>query len=274
MSRKYYDDSEIKRCLDMEADKVSMSDDMFFKIRNEILSKEEKGENNMKFKILNPKTLIIAATIFVLTTVTCVASINKSEWFGSSSIFETKVFPNEDTVNKRVGFKPKYVEEFSNGFKFKSFNNSNKEKRDEQGKAIVKVKNADFYYYEEDENEEHEKNKILSLSAGKIDEQYLDKYTTENVKKSLYKGIEIEYMSTVYKSVPESYRPTQEEQELCDKGLLQIGYGSDEVEVSENNIQDVRWYEDGISYILMNFNYDNLKDEDMINMAKEIIDQD
>ena len=64
---------------------------------------------------------------------------------------------------------------------------------------------------------------------------------------------------------------SKEEEELCNRGLLQIGYGTDKI--TEDNTQYVSWYEDGMLYSLMNFNYDDLSKDDMINMAKEIINQ-
>ena len=54
---------------------------------------------------------------------------------------------------------------------------------------------------------------------------------------------------------------------------MQIGYGAESDEIEESNTQHVSWYEDGILYSIMNFNYDDLSKDDMINMAKEIIDQ-
>ncbi|SQB12361.1 Uncharacterised protein [Clostridium beijerinckii] len=62
-----------------------------------------------------------------------------------------------------------------------------------------------------------------------------------------------------------------EEKDLQDKGLLEIGYGSekDEIKVSQN--QSVMWYEDGLSYCIINMDYTELSKDDMINMAKEVI---
>ncbi|NRY59328.1 hypothetical protein [Clostridium beijerinckii] len=40
------------------------------------------------------------------------------------------------------------------------------------------------------------------------------------------------------------------------KGILQIGYGSEETKVSQN--QSVTWYEDGISYCIFNRDYTEL----------------
>ena len=261
-------DRDIKEYLKNEADMVSAPEDMFFKVRNEILRKEEKRNFNMKYRFLRPKTALIAGIICVITTVTCVAATNLSGWYGSSSkLTEIKTFPTETIVQEKVGFIPKFVESFENGFEFKTFNYSNNEIKNEKGDTINKFKSADFDY----KRENSENNQYLIMSADKIDQQYLDENVLNNSVKEQYKGITIEYTSNQYKAVPEGYEPLEEEKELQDKGLLQIGYGSDEITVSENKA--VIWYEDGISYCIVNSNYTDLTQEDMINMAKEVIDQ-
>jgi hypothetical protein len=260
-------DKKIKECLIDKSDNASVPENMFFKIRNEILEeKDNKGVFTMKHKLLRPKTVIIAGMLIIATSVTCVAATNLSGIFGSSShLTEIKTFPSKDKVKENVGFTPKYVEAFKNGFKFNTFNYSNEERRDEKGAAVEKYKTADFDYIKEGSK----KGQSLSMSAEKIDQKYFDEETAKNVTSVEYNGIKIEYTSSKYKSVPEGYNPTEEEKELENKGLLQIGYGSDEIEVSQN--QSVMWYEDGISYIILNMDYTELSKEDMINMAKEVI---
>lgn len=110
---------------------------MFFKIKNEILKeKDNKGVFTMKHKLLKPKTFIIAGMVIIATTVTCVAATNLSGIFSSSShLTEIKTFPSKDKVKESVGFTPKYVESFNNGFKFDTFNYVNNEVRNEKGDA-------------------------------------------------------------------------------------------------------------------------------------------
>ncbi|WP_294156316.1 hypothetical protein [uncultured Clostridium sp.] len=269
--RKSYDekiDRDIKQCLNNETEGISAPEDLLFKVRSEILRKEEKRNFNMKYKFLRPKTALIAGVICVFTTVTCVAATNLSGWYKSSSkLTETKTFPTETIVNEKVGFTPKYVESFSNGFKFETFNYSNNEIKNEKGDDADKFKGADFYYTRENS----EKNQYLNMSAEKIDQKYLGENTLNNGVIEEYKGITIEYSSSQYKSVPSDYQPSEEEKELQEKGILQIGYGSDEITVDE--AQAVIWYEDGVSYCISNSNYTDLTQEDMINMAKEVINQ-
>lgn len=260
-------DQKIKEYLIDKSDNASVPENMFFKIRNEILKeKDNKGVFTVKHKLLKPKALIIAGMLLVATTVTCVSATNHFITFGSSShLTETESFPSKNKVKESVGFIPKYVESFNNGFKFNTFNYSNNEVRDDKGAAVEKYKGADFEYKKEDAK----KNQSLTMSAEKIDQKYFNENTSKNTVSVEYNGIKLEYTSNQYKAVPEGYKPTDEEKELVDKGLLQIGYGSEEIKVSQN--QAVMWYEDGISYCILNMDYTELSQEDMINMAKEVI---
>jgi hypothetical protein len=262
-------DKKIKECLIDKSENASVPENMFFKIRNEILEeKDNKGVFTMKHKLLKPKTIIIAGMLIIATSVSCVAATNLSGIFGSTSkLTEIKTFPSKDKVKENVGFTPKYVEAFKNGFKFDTFNYSNEEIRDDKGAAVEKYKTADFEY----KKEGSKKGQSLSMSAEKIDQKYFDENTSKNTVTVEYNGIKLEYTSSQYKSVPEGYNPTEEEKELQDKGLLQIGYGSesDEIKVSQN--QSVMWYEDGITYCIFNMDYTELSKDDMINMAKEVI---
>ena len=271
--KKSYDeniDREIKQYLKNETDGISVPEDMFYKVKNEILRNEEKRNFNMKYKFLRPKTALIEGVICVLTTVSCVATTNLSSWYGSSSPRnDIKTFPSEDLVQKKVGFVPKYVKSFSNGFEFDIFNYSDEEKINEEGKTIVKFKGADFYY----KKDGAEKNQSLSMHAKKIDDKYLEENISNNAVTEDYNGIKIEYTSSVYKAVPDGYEPSEEEKEQQKKGLLQIGYGDKDEKIIEYNTQNVSWYQDGISYDILNFDYNDLTQKDMINMAKEVIDQ-
>ena len=71
--------------------------------------------------------------------------------------------------------------------------------------------------------------------------------------------------------MPVDYEKTEEDLKLESEGKLQIGYGADEI--SEDTMQSVSWYEDGISYSILNSNYNDVSKEDMIKMAKDIINK-
>ncbi|OPJ64389.1 hypothetical protein [Clostridium oryzae] len=263
-------DEKIKECLIYKSDNASVPENMFFKIKNEILKeKDNEGVFTKKHVLLKSRTAIIAGILVVALSVTCVAATNFSSIFGSSSILtEVKTFPSKDKVKETVGFIPKYVESFKNGFEFNTFNYTNKEIQDEKGTTIRKYKSADFYY----KKDGSKKDQSLSMSIQKTDEKSFNEGISKNAISLEYNGVKIMYNSKQYKSVPNGYKPTDEEKHLQNEGLLQIGYGSEDEKVEVSQVQDIMWYEDGLSYYIINMNYNGLSKDDMINMAKEVID--
>ncbi|MBN1040133.1 hypothetical protein DVW12_15680 [Clostridium botulinum] len=264
-------DKKITECLNKKSDEISAPENMFFKIRAGILN--EKNENrgvlfNMKIRFLKAKTMIVAGLLCIATTVTCVAATGGLHWNSSTSrMNEINKFPTEDVVKKTVGYCPKYVDEFSNGFKFKSFNFSDSSLENDNGNSVLKTKDADFNY----KRDGARKDQILSLEATPISEEYFNK-GLENEKDFIeYSGLKIYYNNFKYKAVPVDYVESEEESKLIQEGTLQIGFGADEI--SEFNTQSVIWYEDGIQYLIMNMAYDDVDKDQMIEMAKTVINK-
>lgn len=264
-------DRKIEQLLKNETDNISIPEDSFYRIKAGVLREKERGVFNMKFISLKPKKVIVAGLmcILVIGTVGVGASTGQLFWSGGSdSRIEITEFPKENIVEKRVGFSPKYVDSFSNGFKFESFNSSTKELENDNKDTITKTKSADFSYTRDGSA----KNQMLNFSAEKIEEQYADshKFSDDPVE---YKGLKVYYYPHKYKAVPNGYKVTEEEQKMIDDGSLQVGYGDPSSEIEEYNVQSVSWYEDGIKYLIMNWNYDDLTKDQMIDMAKEVIDK-
>ena len=107
------------------------------------------------------------------------------------------------------------------------------------------------------------------MSAIKIDEKEIQHEANE--EKTNYNNVDIYYTTFQYKAVPVDYEKTEEDLKLESEGKLQIGYGADEI--SEDTMQSVSWYKDGISYSILNSNYNDVSKEDMIKMAKDIINK-
>ncbi|WP_252238848.1 hypothetical protein [Clostridium sp. VAP51] len=263
-------DKKITECLNKKSDEISAPENMFFKIRAGILKENKGGLFNMKFKFSKPKIAILVGLLCIATTVTGVAaSTNGLSWIGSSSRFnDINKFPATDKVEDTVGFLPKYVETFDGDFEFKSFNFSNQDLKKDDGEVITSTKTADFQYKRSGASS----NQHLYLSAQKVEE----KYTGSNEENSYndvvyYNNLKIDYHSFKYKGVPEKYVPTDEELKMVDEGTLQIGYGLDKI--TEDNMQCVSWYENGIQYSILNSNYDDVDKDQMIEMAKTVINK-
>jgi len=269
-------DKKIIDCLDNKVKDISAPENMFFKIRTEILKEKKGAFNNMKYRFFKPKIALIAGLLCIAATITCVATTTKNSfsWISTSSSGNiTNTFPATDKVKSTVGFSPKYVEKFQGGFMFNGFNASNSALKNDQGNTVIKVKNADFYYKEDGAT----KDQILSLSATAINKNYFDneintnkyKYTNGNIIE--YKGIKIYYETIYRKDVPADYVKTKEDERLINEGTVQINYGSDSV--NEYKSQSVNWYEGGIEYCIINCAYDDVSKTAMIEMAKTVINK-
>lgn len=219
-------------------------------------------------KITISKTLMIAGILCITTTITCVATTNSSYWISSSSkVNDIKQFPTADTVKRTVGYLLKYVETFKGGFKFDSMHLANGSLIGYDGKIVIETKDAYFDYTRNG----YKKNQSLFMIATSIDEEYFK--TDINHKKEVteYKGIKIYYTSIQRKVVPEDYKQTEEKLKLIDEGALDMAFGSDEIE--EYKSQGVSWYEDGISYSILNEDYDDLSKDAMLEMAETVINK-
>ncbi|SFC38450.1 hypothetical protein [Clostridium uliginosum] len=262
-------DKKITECLNNKADEISAPENMFFKIRAEIL-KENKGVFfNMKIRFLKAKTMIVAGLLCIATTATCVAATNGLHYIESSSRNNMiNEFPTSNVVEKTVGYLPKYVDTFKNGFKFDSFNFADSSIVNDNGDVIIKTKDAEFDY----KKDGAKKDQHLSMSAEKIDKKYFDQNQEESkVEMIEYNGIKVYYHNFKYKAVPEGYVKSEEDLKSTEDGTLQIGFGADEI--SESNMQCISWYEDGIKYLIMNTNYDDVDKNQMIEMAKTVINK-
>lgn len=269
-------DKKITDCLDNEVKDISAPENMFFKIKTEILKEKEGVSNNMKYKFLKPKIAVIAGLLCIATTITCAAATNSFSWFSTSPEANiTNVFPATYKVKNAVGFLPKYAEKFQGGFIFKGFNASNNALKNGEGKTVLKTKGADFYYKKDGAT----KDQNLSLHATAINKDYFDneiktnknKYINDNIIE--YKSIKIYYEKIYRKIVPANYVKTDEDERLIKKGSLQIAYGSDSVTVNKYNSQSVIWYEGGIEYCIINSAYDDVNKTAMIEMAKTVINK-
>ena len=80
--------------------------------------------------------------------------------------------------------------------------------------------------------------------------------------------VDIYYSSFTNKFVPPDYEPTPEEEKQVEEGSLNIGYGSDEITISESEY--VSWSDEGITYSILTM--DNVLGKDvLVDMAMDII---
>ncbi len=102
-------DNELEIAVSQTAKAITPSKDMFTEITKKI-ELETRGENYMKInKSKKIKTVLIACAILILTTATC---------FAAARFILYTSLPSSKSVASEVGFNPKYIKEFKNGYEF------------------------------------------------------------------------------------------------------------------------------------------------------------
>lgn len=253
-------DEDIKNALKKKAEEVCPKDDFLVNIKEELYA-ERKVCGNMKF---NKKALGIglAALIAIVGASAAIASGGfRSTISSSSRLDDITEFPSAETVEEKVGYVPKYVDNLQ-GHKFERASISNTYDKDEEGSKVNKRKEIDFWY----ENDSEDGFLTLNTSPVVHEDEFLEEENNEVIE---YGDVKFYYCSFVYKAVPPDYEVTKEELEAEERGELSIGYGSDEI--YEKTTQYIKWNEDGITYDIMDMGA-GIEKEDFINMAKQVTD--
>ena len=217
-------------------------------------------EREKKMKRLSVKKgiLIAAAAVLVIGTAAFASSgAVKSITGSSSSIPDYRSLPDRKTLEDKMGFAPKLLESFSNGYTFKNGSDINNKVLDEEEGVLSRFKSVDLRYAKgEDE---------IDLHADTDDAAH-EAPTDEPAE--IYNGIEIYYSSFENRFVPADYELT--EQDLIDQenGVV-FSYGTDDIEIYQ--VQGVSWKQDGIYYHFNAMN-SSIDKDGLISMAKEIID--
>jgi hypothetical protein len=247
-------DNEIKRALHEKADNIN-APNLLASI--EVGLKEEKNMKKFRF---TPKAILIsvAATIVLVTGVIGAGKIAYTR-SSSSHLDDIVVYPSVSEVAKIVDYSPKFVENLG-GHPFKFANPGNSQKIDDSGNVVGEYKDITFWY------ETEKSGAILTLGTNPTAEGLKG---DENAEELSYKNIKMYYTSCIYKAVPPSYEKTEEDIRLEESGELMIGFGADEIE--EKKTQSIVWYDDGITYDLLDMDAEIQKD-DLIAMAKQVAD--
>lgn len=256
-------DQYITEALRSKADEITPSGIILARINAEINDKEKENFSMNKIpKLRRMNPVVIAALVLILSAATCFAASQVSSLVSSSSGAFDK-YPTAAQVEKAVNFKPDYVEKFSNGFYFESASISDTAAMDSDNNKVNESKGIGFFYTKEGA----QKDQLLTLDA---DPEGPGITGEVGVNEEVIKdgNLDLVYSKVTFKVVPESYRPTEEEQQKMDQGVLWISYGADEIKISD--VQYVSWVKDGIVYNLIDNGYGLAKDEILV-MAKEVI---
>lgn len=242
--------------------------DIPLEMKRRVISRITPGDPKERNYILKENNIIMSKKKFALVTaalvmVLCVPAFAASgiitSWFSSSSTnSDYKSLPTVEQAVKDVGYAPLLIECFSNGYTFNNGNIVSNDFKDDSNNSIENFKSFTFNYAKDEDKilfSQKKFNSEIEISG--------DLISSEN-------GIDIYFNGYTNKIVPPDYKLTEADKEAEKNGELVFSYGSSEVSVSE--VKGVTWKMGDIYFTLMQID-GNLSDNDLVQMAKEIIEQ-
>ena len=254
-------DDKLKQFIKTGLDQVTPDEPAENRCLREIHKKIEMRSGIMKF---NKKRMVAAlaamCAITLMGTVTAIAG-GKITSLMSSVSHNDMVHSKEELIQSaktQMGTAPKLVDSFSNGLTFNEGIITNVEGRDENQNPMITY--PELYASYGDNNR-------VSLNIY----QHQDMVTEDSSdakKQEVYQGITLSAYEDNYLFLPPDAKPSEEDLKLEEEGKLMISYGSSEEE--RKVYRYAGWSENGMEYSLNSF--DDLSCEDLIGMAKEVID--
>ncbi len=241
-------DMFISEALEKKAESIGSLPFTAEQIKSRAAFEKRKEQKYMKFS--KTKKLAVVC-VLCFASITCFAAAKLSGSRGSSTV----EFYNIDEISeysKKVGFSPKYVDEFDNGFAFENGGTGTSQGTDENGKPLGKeYKDISLTYRDSSNNWV-----VLEISNGN---PYAD---SGEYKEG--------YSKQTMKFVPANYVLTEEDKKAQEDGSISISYGTDKVEINE--MESYLWKDGNLYYSLTSSNC-NFGSSGMEDMAKQIQEQ-
>lgn len=209
-------------------------------------------------KLRKTIAIVVAATMILGITAYAATVILNGRSSHSYNIPSYYSVPDAQTLQSDIGFAPKIVTGFSNGYRYKSGHIVNSEDYAEDGSVFERYKGLSCVYTNGTDNVHF----YADMAAAGIQ---LQPPETADV----YKGCDLLYYSYTNKLVPPNYEMTPRDKEDEQSGRLVFSWGSSEVKLSE--VQSLAWEYNGINYVL-NVSDSPVSKEELLQMAREIID--
>lgn len=251
-------DQEIKDALYSQALRYQVPDKEQTVVMERIrkaAAKKNKEEHQMKSRHVKRAIVLAAAAVALIGTV-CMAAGKAKIFYGSSSPENaSKNFSDLTAYEEEVQVSTNAVERFSNGYQFLEMNTSHREDRDEEDRTLREYESIQITY----EKDGTKVNYYVSPGLGDIQEGAAEVLEED--------GQTYFYHEMTNKFVPADYEPTEEELAQVEAGTLNIGYGSDQVEVKVSG--SIYWQKDGCTYSLFGFDT-GMAAQEFLQMAQEV----
>lgn len=256
-----FEDDRLKHIIKSGLDQIKPDAQAENRCLGEIHKKIEMRSGIMKFsKKRMVAALAAMCAITVMGTVTAIAG-GKITGLLSSTSRDEMVHSKAELIQlaeRQMGTVPKLVDAFSNGLSFNEGSITKVEGRDENQNPLITYPELNASYGE---------NYRASLNIHEHQDM-IPQGSSAVKKQDVYQDITLKACEDNYLFLPPDAIPSAEDSNLEEEGKLMISYGSDKEE--RKVYRYVSWSENGMDYLLSSF--DDLSCDDLIGMAKEVID--
>lgn len=261
-------DKELEKLLRDKAESVKMEkaseEKMFCRILEQT-GQTQKKEDLVMLRRFTKRKVVAAAAALCLIGAFGAAAAGKIVTVSSSVQVDQPDYRSAAELSQaadQLGFTPKAPESFSNGYQFSNGYFVMLEGADENQNAVAEYPSVMADYQKGDDSV------VLSIEVpmDDIEQGGPAELTSE------YNGVTLNYFHTDSLFVGMDYELTQEEQDLLNKGELNVGYGEPGMTRQEVTNLFVTWTDQGGNYSLMAAQDSDLTSEDLFAMAREIID--
>ena len=261
-------DRELEELLKEKAEPVRMTDEDEKRTLARILDRvgePEQKEDSVMFRRFNGKKILVAAAALCLIGAFGAVAAGKIDSVSSSVRVDQPDYHSAADVAAdadRLGFVPKAVDQFSNGYEFSKGYFVMLEGADENQAKVAESPSVMVDY------RKGSGSVILNIEApmAGLEQESSTEMTRE------YGDVTLNYFHSDSLFVGTDYELTQEEQALVDAGELNVGYGAPGMERQEVTNYFVTWSDDGGNYSLMAGDDTGLTADDLFLMAEEIVD--
>ncbi|MFR5602514.1 MAG: hypothetical protein ACLTKI_09335 [Lachnospiraceae bacterium] len=251
----------IQDTLKREAEQIHAPQGLSCRVRQSVRMQGKEQQNMRRFGKKRAVILAAAMCIFGATAVMGAGKI--TGWMTGTNVNQPTYTSYEQIgdAKNQLGYEPKVVEAFSEGYRFQKAYISDVNGIDENGNVLGSFEELMIDYKKGADMLSLNISKPLASAAGE---------SSRTPKAEDQCGeVTLNYYSDQYKFVPPDYELTEEDKINQQRDDFYISYGTSEIEYSV--FQSVSWTEDGVSYLLM------VKDSDLTSgqlfaMAKEVIE--
>lgn len=244
-----------KEALHAQAEQVNLEDERKETLLRDIHFQIRERSHTMKKFTAGRKVIAVAAALVVLGAGVVMGAGKVTGYLSVTNLEQVDYRTAEDTkaAAEKLGAVPKVVESFADGTSFKTGYFHMVDGVDEAGNKVESYPEITIDYSND-----------VMMTVSKLKSEMYGDFKTEE-----YKGIPIHVKSEEFLLLPPDAEPSAEDKKAADEGKLSISYGVEKE--TRETFHYVTWEDGGLSYMIHTFS-DDYADQQLFDMAKEVID--